>query len=494
MKNTNKHNMTRTTLLTLPLLLAACTHHPHNILNTTNPAPIWPDYADVTIPPDIAPLNISALNADAIHVTLQSPTGNTLTSQGNATDFNINQWQKLLANSIGQHITVSVLSLLNGQWYQHPNFQIHVSTDSIADYGITYRKIAPGYETYSDIGIYQRDLHSFSEQPIITHTLLPGQCMCCHTPNQANPDNLTIHFRGSHPATLIQQTNNGETSQQWLTTTTDSTLCNCMYPYWHPSGRFCAYSLNKVNQCFLTAHDKFIEVFDQASDICVLDTDNNQLILSPHLQTQQLETWPAFSPDGKTLFYCSAQPQPLPAQADKIHYDLRSITFNPDSASFGTNTKTIIHHDTLSISLPRPSYNGRFIVYCLANYGCFPINHPEADLYIYDLHTQQSKPLSAANSADTESFHNWNSNSHWLLFSSRRHDSLTSLVYFTHIDNNGNATKPFLLPQRDPLNFYTLSLHSFNTPDFTSSKVNINPRKTYNNIFSNKRTQVTIKH
>lgn len=479
--------------LLMPLLLIACTPQPHNIQQTPTPAPIWPDYTDVTIPPDIAPLNISALHADAIHVTLTTPHGNTLTSQGTTTNFPINQWHALLANAIGQDITVSVLSLLNGQWRQHPDFHIHISTDSIADYGITYRKIAPGYETYSNIGIYQRDLHTFREDPILTHTLLPGQCIGCHTQNQANPHDLTLHIRGSHPATLIQHTHNNTTTQQWLTTTTNSTPASCTYPYWHPSGRYCAYSLNKVHQAFLTDPHKPIEVFDLASDICILDINTNQLILSPQLQTPQLQTWPAFSPDGHTLYYCSAQPQPVPAQAHKIHYDLLSITFNPDSATLGTKPQTLLHTPNHSITLPRPSYDGRYIVYCLADYGCFPINHPEADLYIYNLHTHTTKPLTAANSPDTESFHNWNSNSHWLLFSSRRHDTLTSLIYFTHIDNNGNATKPFLLPQQDPLNYYTLSLQSFNTPDFTTTKININPRNAYNNTFSNKRTQVTIK-
>ena len=46
-----------------------------------------------------------------------------------------------------------------------------------------------------------------------------------------------------------------------------------------------------------------------------------------------------------------------------------------------------------------------------------------------------------------------------------------SRIYLSSIGPDGQATKPFLLPQRDPKRFYTLSLYSYNTPDFTTRPV-----------------------
>ncbi|MBR2771550.1 MAG: hypothetical protein IKD78_06000, partial [Bacteroidales bacterium] len=104
--------------------------------------------------------------------------------------------------------------------------------------------------------------------------------------------------------------------------------------------------------------------------------------------------------------------------------------------------------------------------YTLSDYGQFSIWHHEADLYLLDLATGEIRPMTDANSGDTESFHNWSTNSRWLVFSSRRDDGLFTRPYFCHIDAKGNASKAFMLPQRNPRRFYRERFLSFNVPDF----------------------------
>ena len=77
--------------------------------------------------------------------------------------------------------------------------------------------------------------------------------------------------------------------------------------------------------------------------------------------------------------------------------------------------------------------------------------------------------MTAANSKDTESFHNWSTNSRWLVFSSRRDDGLFTRPYFCHVDDKGNVGKAFMLPQRNPRRFYRERFFSFNVPDFVIS-------------------------
>ncbi|MDY4175549.1 MAG: hypothetical protein SOY07_09705 [Bacteroidales bacterium] len=473
------------------LLTTACTTRPTATEEAGRIPNIWPDYADVTIPAGIAPLNFEVDSADAVFVTVRGEKGGEICASGKIADFDIDEWHDLTAKNAGADLSVSVCAKHDGKWLQYTDFKIHVSQDQLDDYGLTYRKIAPGYETYSHIGIYQRDIHTFDESPIVTSTLVPGQCMCCHTANRANPAQLTQHYRGKHPATLVQI----DGQRKWLTTKTDSTLCNCMYPYWHPSGNYCAYSLNKVGQSFMTGHEKFIEVFDRASDCCVMDVRTNELILSPLLQTPDMETYPVFSSDGKTMFYCTSKPHRVPAEANQLRYDLCAIGFDAERGVIGNHVDTILRVTDKghSISLPRPSYDGRFLMYCLTDYGYFPIDHKEADLWILDLRTGDTHPATVANSDDTESFHNWSSDSRWIVFSSRRHDSMTSLAYIAHVDTSGQVGKPFLLPQREPRSFYTHSLHSYNTPDFTTTKVTLDPRAAHRELFSDERIQVTIK-
>jgi hypothetical protein len=79
--------------------------------------------------------------------------------------------------------------------------------------------------------------------------------------------------------------------------------------------------------------------------------------------------------------------------------------------------------------------------------------------------------MTGVNSEDVDSFHTWSSNGRWLVFSSRRDDGLYTKPYFTHVDAAGQATKPFLLPQENPLEFYKRRMESYNLPAFTTGPV-----------------------
>ena len=60
-------------------------------------------------------------------------------------------------------------------------------------------------------------------------------------------------------------------------------------------------------------------------------------------------------------------------------------------------------------------------------------------------------------------------------------------------DENGNATKPFLLPQENPKKYYHELFDAYNVPDFTSEEVEFDVRAARKNIESDKRIQVTIR-
>jgi hypothetical protein len=70
----------------------------------------------------------------------------------------------------------------------------------------------------------------------------------------------------------------------------------------------------------------------------------------------------------------------------------------------------------------------------------------------------------AVNSPRSESWHSWSSNSRWIAFASKRRDGLFARVYFSFVDESGQAHKPFLLPQKDPT-FYDRLLKTYNVPE-----------------------------
>ena len=477
-------------LMLTVLLLAACTAG--NTTFVEELPDIYPDYIGVTIPAGIAPLNFNLPQEyDKVFVKVTGSNGGEIIVKGRWASFPVKKWHQLTAQNAGGTLQFTVLGRKDGQWTQWRDFILYVSDAPLTDYGITYRKIAPGYTTYSRIGLYQRNIHTFREDPIIESTLTPGQCVGCHTPNATDPSQYLFHLRGKHGATLIQK--DGE--REWVTTKTDSTIGNIAYCYWHPDGRWLAGSINPVRQCFWTGDQRTIEVFDLASDVVVMDLNDHALIVDPRFTTKEyLETSPAFSPDGKTLYFCRSKAYNVPLEVEKVQYDLVKASFDPQNGVLG-DIETVIPAASqgYSVSFPRPSYDGRWLLYTKHDFSVFPIDHKEADLWLMDLETGETRPLDEVNSPFSESFHNWSSDSGWFLFASRRDDGLYVQVYFTHIDENGHCTKPFVLPQKNPREFYHSTPYSYNVPDFTKEKVQFDTRGVYEEVFSDERVKASVK-
>ena len=450
------------------LLFTACTETVSDARQEAGQPRIYPDYIGVTIPVNIAPLDFNLADETALLVdaVITDGHGNSLHSQGDETvDFDIDEWHALLGQNQGDSLSVVVSAKYEDGWRTYKPFSIYVSPDSI-DYGLCYRLIEPGYEVWSKMGIYERDLSSFEERPLIENTQFEG-CVNCHSFNRGNPADMSLHIRGKHGATLLRQDYGPVTAYN---TRTDKTLGLCVYPYWHPSGRYIAYSTNTTNQLFHNASPNRVEVFDTASDLQVYDVERNELLLSPLLNQDSIyETFPVFSADGRSIYFCAARALPEGSlQLDSIRYSLCRIGFDPETGTFGDHIEKVADAPAQqkSISFPRPSYDGRFLCYTLSDYGQFSIWHHEADLWLLDLATGESRFMEGANSKDTESFHNWSTNSRWLVLSSRRDDGLFTRPYFSHVDEMGKISKAFMLPQHNPRRFYRGRFMSFNVPDF----------------------------
>lgn len=481
----------------LLLTLTSCSESPEGAVRTNTQPRIFPDYSGVTIPAGIAPLNFNIVadineEVDVVDVTVRGSKSGEIHVNGAYADFDIDEWHAITEANRGGHLTVTVCAKQGDKWLQYDDFKIFVSPYPLEEWGITYRRIKPGYEVYSKMGIYQREIATFSETAIFENTSVPGACVNCHTSNRTNPDRFTFHVRGGHGATLIQQ----DGKREWLKARNDSIRGSMVYPYWHPSGEYCAYSTNMTHQSFHTVASERIEVFDQSSDVFVYHPATHSLILDTLLSTKShYETYPVFSPDGKTMYFCSSEAKPIPSGYKEIRYDICQIAFDAEKGRFGDRVDTIFHASRMgkSATHPRPSYDGKYLMFTVADYGCFPIWHKEADNWLLDLTTNETRPLELANSKDTDSWHNWSTNSHWFVFTSRRGDGLHTRLYLSSIDENGNATKPFLLPQRNPWEYYDRLADSFNTPDFTSREVEFDWRQAGAEILSDKRTETEVR-
>ena len=468
------------------MLLAACAPVPQNPEKLDSAPEIYPDYIGVTIPADIAPLNFEVAGADYLYATVSGGRSGSVLADGQYADFDIDDWHQITRKNMGDSLYIHVTARKNGKWYDYQPFAMAVSCDSLSEWGLTYRRIDPGYETYSHIGIYQRNIHDFNEYVIVDYNGLPGSCMNCHVANRCNPESFQLHVRGPHSATLIQQ--NGR--RKLLNTKTDSTYANCMYPYWHPSGKYCAYGVGKIHQVFWESDSRYIEAFEDKSQAVVLDIDNDRLITSPLLNDQA--TFPVFSSDGNTIYYCVSASWYSHQQFSKMQYNICSLPFDSEKGTIGTEIDTVVNAVALGKSAvhPRPSYDGRFLMFTVSDYTVFPIYHPEAELYLLDLANGHIRCMDEVNSCQSDDYHNWSTNSRWFVFTSRRLNGTNSLLYISHIDKDGHASKPFILPQRNPGKFYREFIQSYNVPDFTTAKVELDMREFRQEVFSADRIQV----
>ena len=476
------------------MMLASCTEKPENVTKVDKLPAIFPDYSGVTIPDGIAPMNFNVTgdDYDCVDVTVKGSKGGEVHSNGDYAKFDLDEWHSLTRQNKGGTLTFTVCVEKDGKWTQYKDFTMTVSPYAIGDWGLTYRRIAPGYEVYGHMGIYQRDLSTFDETPIFDNLAAPGACVNCHTPNRTNPDQYTFHVRGEHGATVVHR----DGKDELLKAKNDSIHGSMVYPYWHPSGKYCAYSTNNTHQSFHSVRSERIEVFDQSSDVFVYEPSTHQLILDSLLMTKDhYETYPAFSPDGRTLYFCSSTAEPIPSGYKDIKYNICKIAFNPDNGTFGTRVDTIFNARKMgkSATHPRPSYDGRYLMFTMSDYGCFPIWHKEADNWLLDLRTGKAQPMTAANSDNTDSWHNWSANSHWFVFTSRRGDGLYTRLYIASVDDKGNVSKPFLLPQENPLDYYDKLLDSYNTPDFTTKPVKLDEREMGRQINSDNRTATKVR-
>lgn len=481
-------------LIVVVLAFSGCRQRVDNATRVDRLPAIYPDYVDVTIPSGIAPLNFSAADehVETVDVVVRGQKGGEMHVQGSFADFNVTDWHQLTAQNRGADLLFSVCMKKDGQWKQYKDFAVHVSKFALDDYGVTYRRIPPGYEVGGNIGVYQRDIHSFSEYPILQESAVPGRCFNCHTSNRTDPSTFTMQMRGEGGGTMVQK----DGQQVWLDTKTDSTKAAGSYAYWHPDGRYCAYATNSVHQSFFVGTRQRIEAYHEFSNIIVLDTQTNELILSPLLQTDDwLEIFPAFSADGKYLYYSTSPACRVPAEYEKVKCSLCRIPFDARTGQFGTQVDTLLSGVGLdkSFTLARPSYDGRWLMYCQTSRSNFPVFHKDADLWLMDFQTGQTRALSEVNSDDTDSFHNWSSDSHWVVFSSKRDDGMYARLYFACIDDRGHVGKPFMLPQRNPRKYYATLFDSYNCPDFTKTKVHFDARRAHREVFSGKRVKVTIR-
>ncbi|MDR3245616.1 MAG: hypothetical protein LBT50_04215 [Prevotellaceae bacterium] len=430
---------------------------------------LFPDYSGVVVPCNIAPLNFR-IDGDAGKYMARFAAGDDSFDVycSNTVDIPKNKWRKLLSANSGGKLNISIFAKEKTGWTKHPDITLSIATEQVDPY-LAYRLIEPGYKYWGKMGIYQRHLESFDETPVMLNTLTDGGCVNCHSFCNNDPEKMLFHLRAQYAGTILL--NEGKLTR--LNTKTSGKAIAAVYPRWHPGGRYIAFSVNSTSQVFHSVNKNLIEVYDSESDLIIYDVETQTVSTSPLIHSKdRFETFPEWSPDGKSLFFCSAPAMEMPDNYDSLRYDLFRIDFDPATGVAGNKIDTVLLPSKIrkSVAFPRISPDGNYLLVCLSDYGTFPIWHRENDLYLLDLQSGSLNPLSEVNSKESDSYHSWSSNGRWIVFGSRRMDGLYTRPYIAYFDKQGAFHKPFLLPQRNPL-FYDELVKSYNIPEFVTGKI-----------------------
>lgn len=458
-------------------LLTACSIHPKTTVETSTDYPtIFPDYTEVTIPTTIAPLNFLYKDAEHIQAEISDVEKNTafIITGKDCIQIPEKKWKQLLQSTSQIEVTVSVWNKEHPQGITYQTFPIYITQDNI-DSHIVYRLIDPGYEPWQHMGIYQRELDSFTEKVVVSTLHSGDKCINCHTFHKHNPSTFIYHKRGPGGGAILVK----DGKQQLVDFTSLGKKQQGVYPSWHPNGRYIAISSNKSRQSFTSEGNKVLEVYDLESDMMLLDTEKLEVLNDDRLNgSDGWETFPTWSPNGKYLYFCSATPVGImPHDYNKVKYALVKIGFDEQTATFTEEIDTLYHpaYRGGSVSHPRISTDGRYLLYSEAYCGTFPIWHSEAELRIMDLQEKKELDTRILNSPESESFHNWSSNGRWIVFVSRRMDGRHTRLYFAHFGKEGNIGKPFMLPQYDPKENLK-RVFAYNVPEFVTAEVHYEPK------------------
>ena len=465
-------------LVVAVMLLASCASTHENATKVDKLPPIYPDYTNVTIPVNIAPLNFLMHNKHITGIEVcasieekgaaLTDEANTLSvvSDDNTVKFGLGEWKDFLKKAVGKKVKVQVYSKADdGGWTEYKPFTWTVVGDSIDPY-LTYRLIEPDYEVWNKLQIKQRCIENWDEKMLANHDLQENRCMNCHAFGNQDPNLSMVYVRGEGGGAILNR--NGKLRK--LNLKGDGMISGSVYYGFSPSGKYVTFSTNVIIPAFHADPKKRLEVYDTKSDVYVADLDNNIFISSPlTTDSTKLETFPTFAPDGKAIYYCVADKSGLRSDNLKgLKYALVRIPFDEKTGRFGTKVDTL--YNARSVCHPKISPDGRYCLFTVAGYGTFPIWHPEADLCMIDLQTGKVDSLCIVNSKKSDTYHSWSHNSRWFVFASKRDDGLYGKPYFCYIDKQGKAHKPFVLPQKNPT-FYDECLQSFNIPELSQGPV-----------------------
>ncbi len=450
------------------------------------PPVLKPDYAGITLPPNIAPLNfiiqepasdyrVRIFGAKGRPIELKSKSGRVLLPSA--------AWHELLSANKGGDLWIDIQAQTNRQWTRFTTITNHVAAEEIDPF-LIYRKVHPAHNTWARMGLFQRNLRNFDETQFLDNRRFSGDCCHCHMLRDNDPDQLMVLIRSSHHGNSVLVISDG------IAGAIDGRIG---FVSWHPKAPMVAASFNMPRLMLHSVRNDMRDIIEFEGWIEYFDLNSKTVKEIPGLHDEKrLMAFPTWAPDGRHLYYCNA-PNACPltesevpvgqtGTPEDIKYDLMRISYNLEEDEWGEPEPVLLVRDAgFSMAQPRISPDGHWLFVCGIPYGCWPAYDHTSDIYGIDLREGEAtgkftfKKLSL-NSDECESWLSWSANSRWVVFSSKRLSPLINRPYISYVGPDAICSKPFVLPQRDP-EFYDSLLRTYTMPTLAIKPITVPQRE-----------------
>ncbi|MDR0620122.1 MAG: hypothetical protein LBG17_09525 [Bacteroidales bacterium] len=450
-----------------------------------------------TIPCNISPLNLAYKERGTTSVSVIDSSGTLVyfDSRRFRKQFrpSAKKWREWLLKARGGKIEIMHESIKH-TWF--------VATESIDKY-IFYRKTFLN-EDVRRMFVEQHDLEEFTEKILIENSKMNGTCINCHNGRNNNVNYSLLHIRSEyqnmnniHEGTYLIR--DGKTTR---IKADESLPPHTKLVYWdfNPREEIIVFSTNQIGGAAAYQRNGHADDFmtDTLGTIIIYDIEKNNFITNSEFSDTAEYSFPIWSGDGKTLYYCRGPKRNLSRPWDFL-FDLYSITFDNKTGTFGKETLIFPFSECgVSVTMPRPVPNtSKLIVTVHKTSGSIPLL-TDGDYYILDLSKTQDtafgigisgkptktvslpkglyakiEPVESVNTPDHEKYHSFSSNGRWMVFSSGRLIGEQSVPHIVYVDREGNFGKPFALPQKEPLH-YTSNVWSYVYPNTSTAGANFN--------------------
>lgn len=391
-------------------------------------------------------------------------------------------WKRTVASSVEKSASLAIFgfSVDNpNQFLSQATVHFQVSRDPVGA-PIIYRHMPLefGLSAIARTTLRSRDVSQPQARVLLSR---PKTCMSCHSFSAdaskfgIDLDSLTGD-KGGYLVTKVSKTTavKSDDIMTWNSYEKQprETPTLGLFSRLSPDGRYALSTVKDLTYNRRFTSEDFVQAFYPVRGIlAVYDTRTKKISpLAGADDEKFVQTNGVWSPDGKTIVFCRATARDIPQGAPEpqysgdpaelqIQYDLYKIPFNDGR---GGKAEPLIGASSngKSNSFPKFTPDGKWIIFVEAQNGY--LMRRDSKLFIVPAVGGPARELQS-NLALMNSWHSISPNGRWMVFSSKGFGLYTQFM-LTHLDADGNATPPVLIPNTTAAHF------AANIPEFANLK------------------------